>query len=113
MHGDRSESAGLLRDRRLDGSDPVQIVTSNLVRSTSPMGSRSGDVTEILASGLRAGDRLFPELSWTDEVGAHTFVLEGRATIGSDEGVDLRVNDPAVSRLHAELELRDDGVWIR
>jgi pSer/pThr/pTyr-binding forkhead associated (FHA) protein len=32
--------------------------------------------------------------------------------IGSAPNVDINVPDPLVSRIHAELELRDDGVWI-
>ena len=28
-------------------------------------------------------------------------------------GVDVMVSDPAVSRLHAEIEPREDGLWVR
>jgi DNA-binding NtrC family response regulator len=33
--------------------------------------------------------------------------------MGSAQGVDVVIADPAVSRLHLELEARDDGVWAR
>jgi transcriptional regulator with GAF, ATPase, and Fis domain len=36
-----------------------------------------------------------------------------RAVIGSARGVDVVIDDPTVSRLHAEIELRDDGLWVK
>ncbi len=54
-----------------------------------------------------------PELRWNDSVGSHTAPLDGRAVAGTAAGVDVTVQDPAVSRLHAEFEARDDGVWVR
>ncbi|MEZ4411220.1 MAG: sigma 54-interacting transcriptional regulator [Polyangiales bacterium] len=54
-----------------------------------------------------------PTLAGTDPAGAHAHPLDGRATLGSAPGVDLIVSDPAVSRMHAEFELRDDGAWVR
>jgi transcriptional regulator with GAF, ATPase, and Fis domain len=67
---------------------------------------------------LRRGEppplvRCHPELSWTDEAGAHTQVIEARTTVGSAPGVDLRVADREVSRLHAELEPTERGTWVR
>ncbi len=52
-------------------------------------------------------------ISWTDASGAHTAVVDATMTVGSGETVDLVVADPAVSRVHAEIELRTDGAWIR
>jgi transcriptional regulator with GAF, ATPase, and Fis domain len=40
-------------------------------------------------------------------------VVSGRAVLGAAPGVDVVIADPAISRLHAELELRDDGLWVR
>jgi len=74
---------------------------------------KGGDVTEAIRDVASTGERVAPQLAWTDSAGAHVAVLEGRATIGSAPGVDVLVVDPAVSKLHAELELRDDGVWVR
>src|SRR4029079_11126660 len=34
------------------------------------------------------------------------------ATIGRDEGTDLRVLDPEVSRRHAQVSLEDGTAWI-
>ena len=45
--------------------------------------------------------------------GSHSFELDGRALIGSAPHVTVPIADRAVSRLHAEIELRDDGVWVR
>ena len=39
--------------------------------------------------------------------------LDATCVIGSGEGANLRVEDRMVSRVHAELALRDDGVWVR
>ena len=57
--------------------------------------------------------REVPELSFTDGKGSHRVPLIGRAVLGSSGGVDIAIADPAVSRLHAELEVREDGVWVR
>ncbi len=38
---------------------------------------------------------------------------DGRMTIGSAEGVTLRLSDPTVSRFHAELEATPQGIVIR
>lgn len=35
-----------------------------------------------------------------------------RALIGRAPGVDIRIDDPRVSRLHARIEMRDDGVYV-
>ena len=54
-----------------------------------------------------------PRLAWTDSAGAHSVVLTQRAVLGSAAGVDLRILDREVSRIHAELEPTDRGTWIR
>jgi transcriptional regulator with GAF, ATPase, and Fis domain len=66
--------------------------------------------TEAIAGANASLERVTPTLVWTDKSGAHRFTLEARATIGSAEGVDVLVADPSVSRLHAEVELRADGL---
>jgi hypothetical protein len=38
--------------------------------------------------------------------------LEGEATIGRAEDNEIRVNDASVSRYHAVIERRADGVWV-
>ena len=52
-------------------------------------------------------------LHWTDATGSHSHSLQSGATIGSAPGADIHIEDRAVSRLHAELTVRDDGVWLR
>ena len=54
-----------------------------------------------------------PTLSWTDTRGRHARQLSESLVLGGAEGVELVIADPAVSRLHAELELLDSGLWVR
>lgn len=54
-----------------------------------------------------------PRLAWTDAAGAHTVDLDGTAVIGSAPKAELVVADRSVSRLHAELAPREDGLWVR
>src|SRR5262245_10656687 len=56
--------------------------------------------------------RSIPSVTWTDARGSHTEPVAGRKVLGSAAEVDLVVADPSVSRLHAELELQDDGLWV-
>jgi transcriptional regulator with GAF, ATPase, and Fis domain len=51
-------------------------------------------------------------LHWTDSAGAQQFLVTESLMMGAASG-GLLVRDPTVSRMHAELEVRDDGVWIR
>src|SRR5258708_38789120 len=53
------------------------------------------------------------EIRWTDADGAHAATIDGKKTVGSAPAADIVVADPAVSRIHAEFEVRDDGVWLR
>jgi transcriptional regulator with GAF, ATPase, and Fis domain len=57
--------------------------------------------------------RQHPHLYWTDPDGPHTAVVENRMVVGSAAGVDLAVKEPTVSRLHAELDPRASGLWVR
>jgi transcriptional regulator with GAF, ATPase, and Fis domain len=52
-------------------------------------------------------------LSWTDDSGARSVILDRTAVLGSSENVDVLVRNPIVSRVHAELELWPDGAWVR
>jgi transcriptional regulator with GAF, ATPase, and Fis domain len=53
------------------------------------------------------------ELAWTDADGLQGCRLDSRMVVGSARQAQVHVEDPTVSRLHAELELRDDGVWVK
>lgn len=52
-------------------------------------------------------------LYWVEGRQQRTVAIESRAVIGSSSGAGILVQDPTVSRLHAELDPRRDGVWIR
>lgn len=54
-----------------------------------------------------------PRLAFHDAAGPHEVVVDEPRSLGSAEGASVRVDDPAVSRLHAELEPKDDGLWVR
>jgi two-component system, NtrC family, response regulator GlrR len=53
------------------------------------------------------------QVRWTDAKGKHSVTLDGRAIVGSSWGSTIAVDDPAVSRVHAEFDPRPDGLWIR
>jgi two-component system, NtrC family, response regulator GlrR len=72
-----------------------------------------GDETEISRAGASRLVRSRPELSWTDEAGAHRQVIAGRTTVGSAPGAEVRVADREISRLHAELDPTEQGTWVR
>jgi transcriptional regulator with GAF, ATPase, and Fis domain len=65
------------------------------------------------ALGSQGAVRRCPRVRWTDAEGSHGVTVERRMVLGSAAGVDVVIADSTVSRLHAELEPRDDGVWIR
>jgi DNA-binding NtrC family response regulator len=50
---------------------------------------------------------------WKDASGAHELRVETSAIIGSSPSVPLRIDDALVSRLHAELTVQPNGVWLR
>jgi two-component system response regulator GlrR len=57
--------------------------------------------------------RSVPRLEWADETGLHTANIERRCVLGSAPHCDVIIADHAVSRVHAEIEPRDEGIWIR
>lgn len=50
---------------------------------------------------------------WNDTAGPHEVLIDGGKVVGSAAGSAIVVQDPTVSRLHAELEPREDGLWVR
>jgi two-component system, NtrC family, response regulator GlrR len=96
----------------------------NVLRSgrTGPVGSATMErhmtrFQETAAQGDQSGyggGRLArkPTLHWTDARGPHAREVSESLVIGGAPGVDLVIEDPAVSRLHAELELLDSGLWV-
>jgi two-component system response regulator GlrR len=62
---------------------------------------------------MRPGLRSLPRLEWTDASGPRSITVERRAVVGSAPHCDIIVADRAVSRVHAEIEPREQGLWIR
>lgn len=60
-----------------------------------------------------AKPRSRPHLRWTDGNGPRTFEVTEIVTAGSAPVVEVVVSDRAVSRVHAELVPRHDGLWVR
>lgn len=61
-----------------------------------------------------ATPRTAATLRWSDARGAHVeHVTSTKVVVGSAKGNGIVVSDRLVSRLHAELELREDGLWVR
>jgi FHA domain len=49
-------------------------------------------------------------VSWAGTIKTHRFGR--RVLVGRAPNADLRLDDPQVSRLHARIEMRDDGVYV-
>jgi len=54
-----------------------------------------------------------PRLEWSDNTGRHSVTVERGLVIGAAPQCPVVLRDVKVSRLHAEVELREDGLWIR
>jgi len=54
-----------------------------------------------------------PEVRWKDAAGSHRVSFSDRSLVGSAPAAAMVIADPTVSRIHAEFELREDGVWVR
>ncbi|MBS2016000.1 MAG: sigma 54-interacting transcriptional regulator [Deltaproteobacteria bacterium] len=55
-----------------------------------------------------------PRFTYADARGPQKIAVTAPTTIcGSSSEAKLFIDDRTVSRIHAELELRDDGVWVR
>jgi len=77
--------------------------------------SRFSETASQDAPSGYAGARLSrkPTLTWNDAGGRHTREVDETLVVGGAEGVGLVIADPAVSRLHVELEPLDSGLWVR
>jgi two-component system, NtrC family, response regulator GlrR len=62
---------------------------------------------------VSATTRSVPRLEWTDDSGPRRANVDRRCVLGSAPHCDVILADQAVSRVHAEIEPRDEGVWIR
>lgn len=73
-------------------------------------------LTEVVSDSLLlepAMVRVCAVIGWTDSAGMHRASLDERASIGTAPDNTFVIADPTVSRLHAELYLRDRTVWVR
>jgi DNA-binding NtrC family response regulator len=52
-------------------------------------------------------------LRWRDMSGDHVTAVESTMLLGSSPGSAIVIDDRLVSRLHAELDPREDGLWLR
>ncbi len=69
--------------------------------------------TQVQDFALKAPQAVsHPRLRWTDG-GTHERVLRELTLLGSAPNTGIVIDDRAVSRLHAELDPRADGVWVR
>jgi two-component system, NtrC family, response regulator GlrR len=57
--------------------------------------------------------RALPRLEWNDSRGLQSALIERRCVLGSASHCDIIVLDDAVSRVHAEIEPREDELWVR
>ncbi len=78
------------------------------------MTDRYDDRAETVLRPIRgeATARRRPELAWSDDRGARKEVVQSRVVAGSASGAELLVADATVSRIHAELDPRHDGLWV-
>jgi two-component system, NtrC family, response regulator GlrR len=68
------------------------------------------------ATTLQHGEEVLrrrPRLTWTDAAGTHEANVDDVALIGSAPQAALVVDDRTVTRVHAELTPREDGLWVR
>ncbi len=52
-------------------------------------------------------------IQWEDAGGAHSAIVDRPMVVGAASEADVVIVDPTVSRLHAELDPRADGLWVR
>jgi hypothetical protein len=76
-------------------------------------GDRSTQLQEDPLGRLPDAARNHPVLSFLRSGRPESVTLDQRAILGSSPSVDVAVDDLAVSRIHCELEPRDDGLWVR
>ncbi len=69
--------------------------------------------TRLNPLALTEQSRSQPRVSWVDAAGKHDAVIDGKVLLGSAPGSGIVVGDPTISRLHAELEAKQDGLWVR
>ncbi len=61
----------------------------------------------------RSAQRELPRLEWMEDKEPKSAIVERRAVLGSAPHCDIVISDRSVSRVHAEVEPRPEGLWIR
>ncbi len=69
--------------------------------------------TRLNPLALTEQSRSQPRVTWVDAAGKHDAVIDGKVLLGSAPGSGIVIGDPTISRLHAELEAKQDGLWVR
>ena len=70
--------------------------------------------TRLNSLAFTEQSRSQPRVMWTDAGGGHhEKLVDGKVLVGSAPASGIVVQDPTVSRIHAELEARHDGLWLR
>jgi two-component system, NtrC family, response regulator GlrR len=69
--------------------------------------------TRLSPIALAERYRSQPRVRWTDSAGTHDAIIDGRVIVGSSPDSGIVIHDPTVSRLHAELDARENGLWVR
>jgi pSer/pThr/pTyr-binding forkhead associated (FHA) protein len=97
VNGERLDGPHVLRagDKVKVGGCTLEFVPAAAPAPTRPGGN--GEATLMIISGTGAGESM---------------PVHGSATIGRDEGNDLRVLDPEASRTHAKVTVQDGNAWI-
>ncbi len=57
--------------------------------------------------------RAAARIRWVDARGPHELAVDRQMVLGSADAAAVCIHDRTVSRAHASLEPRDDGVWVR
>ncbi len=74
--------------------------------------TRSQD-TELSAALRHVRFKTRPQLVWTEQGVEKTATVNDRAVLGAASSSGVIVRDSTVSRVHAELDPREDGLWVR
>ncbi len=71
------------------------------------------ETTRLIERPRNERIRQRPRVFWREGASVSDLTIDQRTLIGTATGVRLQLSDPTVSRIHAEFEPRDDGVWVQ
>jgi transcriptional regulator with GAF, ATPase, and Fis domain len=69
--------------------------------------------TSLYGIKLAPYSRSQPRIEWRDARGEHKQIVRTKVVVGSAPGSALLIQDPTVSRLHAEMDPAENGLWVR